>query len=290
MNSSCAPARVFAPFSSAASFLYRISLTNEDLPEPETPVTQVSVPSGIVKSVCLRLFTAQPLTVMLLPLPLRRISGTGMNFLPERYCPVMDLSLLSSSSIVPSNTTSPPLRPAPGPISTMWSAANMVSSSCSTTMSVLPRSRSRPRVASSLSLSRWCRPMDGSSRIYSTPISDEPICVASRMRWLSPPDSVPDERESVRYSSPTDCKKPRRSIISLITLSPILCCISVSLSVWRNSIALTTDFSANSAIFSPPSVTASTSGRRRRPWHAGHGLSLITSSISPRDHSLLVSR
>lgn len=58
-----------APFSSAASFLYRISLTNEDLPEPETPVTQVSVPSGIVKSVCLRLFTAQPLTVMLLPLP-----------------------------------------------------------------------------------------------------------------------------------------------------------------------------------------------------------------------------
>ena len=46
--------------------------------------------------------------------------------------------------------------------------------------------------------------VDGSSRIYSTPTSDEPICVARRMRWLSPPDSVPDERESVRYSRPTD--------------------------------------------------------------------------------------
>ena len=31
-------------------------------------------------------------------------------------------------------------------------------------------------------------------------------------------------------------------------------------------------------------------GRRRRPWQAGHGLSLMTSSISPRDQSLFVSR
>ena len=37
-------------------------------------------------------------------------------------------------------------------------------------------------------------------------------------------------------------------------------------------------------------VTASTSGRRRRPRQDGHGLSLMTSSISPRDHSLFVSR
>ena len=79
-------------------------------------------------------------------------------------------------------------------------------------------------------------------------------------------------------------------MISLMTRSPILCCISLSRSVCRNSIALTTDFSANSAMLSPPSVTASTSGRRRRPWQAGHGLSLMTSSISPRDQSLFVSR
>ncbi len=59
-------------------------------------------------------------------------------------------------------------------------------------------SRRWRRVSSSLSLSRWCRPMDGSSRIYRTPMRLEPICVASRMRWLSPPDRVAAERESVR--------------------------------------------------------------------------------------------
>ena len=65
----------------------------------------------------------------------------------------------------PSATTSPPCSPAPGPMSTMWSAERMVSSSCSTTITVLPRSRRRSRVSMSLRLSRWCRPMDGSSRM-----------------------------------------------------------------------------------------------------------------------------
>ena len=40
--------------------------------------------------------------------------------------------------------------------------------------------------------------MDGSSRIYSTPIRLLPIWVARRMRWLSPPDRVPDARDRVR--------------------------------------------------------------------------------------------
>ena len=41
----------------------------------------------------------------------------------------------------PECTTSPPLTPAPGPMSTIQSAVRMVSSSCSTTIRVLPRSR-----------------------------------------------------------------------------------------------------------------------------------------------------
>ena len=49
--------------------------------------------------------------------------------------------------------------------SVIWSAASIVSSSCSTTSKVLPKSLSRFNVAISLSLSRWCRPMLGSSRI-----------------------------------------------------------------------------------------------------------------------------
>ena len=45
------------------------------------------------------------------------------------------------SSTVPWATTSPPWIPAPGPRSTTWSAVRMVSSSCSTTTTVFPRSR-----------------------------------------------------------------------------------------------------------------------------------------------------
>ena len=40
--------------------------------------------------------------------------------------------------------------------------------------------------------------MEGSSRIYSTPVRALPIWVASLILWLSPPDSVAAERESVR--------------------------------------------------------------------------------------------
>ena len=53
----------------------------------------------------------------------------------------------------------------PGPMSRIQSAARMVSSSCSTTSSVLPRSRSRLSVRISRALSRWCSPMLGSSRM-----------------------------------------------------------------------------------------------------------------------------
>jgi len=49
--------------------------------------------------------------------------------------------------------------------STTQSAVRMVSSSCSTTISVFPRSRRRVSVAMSFALSRWWRPMDGSSRM-----------------------------------------------------------------------------------------------------------------------------
>ena len=50
------------------------------------------------------------------------------------------------SSGVPAATMRPPCTPARGPMSMTWSAARMVSSSCSTTSTVLPRSRSRVSV------------------------------------------------------------------------------------------------------------------------------------------------
>ena len=81
-----------------------------------------------------------------------------------------------------------------------------MSSSCSTTITVFPKSLSFFSVAISLSLSLWCRPMLGSSRMYRTPVSPAPICVANLILCASPPDNVPAGLDSVRYSSPTSTK------------------------------------------------------------------------------------
>src|SRR6478609_449208 len=62
-------------------------------------------------------------------------------------------------------------------------------------MTLLPRSRRCLSVSSRRSLSRWCRPIDGSSSTYITPVSPDPICEARRMRCASPPESVSAELE-----------------------------------------------------------------------------------------------
>ena len=63
----------------------------------------------------------------------------------------------------PGTMTSPPWMPEPGPMSTIWSARRIIASSCSTTRTVLPMSRSPSRILMSRSLSRGCRPTVGSS-------------------------------------------------------------------------------------------------------------------------------
>ena len=148
------PGLALLRFFSEARVLYSTSLISEDLPLPETPVTQISFPRGISTSMFLRLFSLAPRIQMLRPLPALRLSGSGMRFLPLKYCPVTDSSQAQMSSTVPAQTTRPPLMPAPGPMSITWSASRMVSSSCSTTIRVLPRSRSCLSVLRSLALSR----------------------------------------------------------------------------------------------------------------------------------------
>ena len=56
----------------------------EDLPEPDTPVTQVKVPRGMETSTCRRLFSAAPRMVSVWPLPARRWAGTGIVLRPDR--------------------------------------------------------------------------------------------------------------------------------------------------------------------------------------------------------------
>ena len=173
-------------------------MTRELLPLPLTPVTQISLPRGKATSMRLRLLCLTPRTTSCRPLPDRRPLGIGICRSWRRYWAVSESRQVRNSASGAEQTTCPPCSPAPGPMSNTQSAERMVSWSCSTTSTVFPRSRIPLSVSSKRALSRWCRPIEGSSRIYRQPISWEPIWVARRMRCASPPDRVLAARPNVR--------------------------------------------------------------------------------------------
>ena len=68
-----------------------MSTTRLDLPEPETPVMPTKQPSGKRASTSCRLLARQPLSSSQRRfLALRRLAGTGMARMPERYWPVSE--------------------------------------------------------------------------------------------------------------------------------------------------------------------------------------------------------
>ena len=164
-----------------------MSLTSVDLPEPDTPVTATkhTEREGDVDVAQIVLAGA-----------LDHVRARALLGLCRRFVRHLDpppagqvlrrsatRSEASRSSTVPETTISPPCSPASGPMSTTQSAVRMVSSSCSTTIRVLPRFFSRTSVSIRRWLSRWCSPIDGSSSTYSTPTRPEPI-------WVARPDPL----------------------------------------------------------------------------------------------------
>ena len=127
-------------------------------------MTQVKVPSGIVGRHVLEVVAAsrRRRAACFFLSTLRRV-GRHLDAAARRTgsAPVRLAGLAATSAGVPCAMTRPPPSPAAGPISIRWSAWRIASSSCSTTSTVLPRSRSRRSVPSRRSLSRWCRPMRG---------------------------------------------------------------------------------------------------------------------------------
>jgi len=63
--------------------LCRVSITRVDLPDPETPVTQVMTPRGISIVISLRLFSVAP-TIRSCFVAVRRLAGTAMESSPDR--------------------------------------------------------------------------------------------------------------------------------------------------------------------------------------------------------------
>ena len=113
-------------------------------------------------------------------------------------------------------------------------------------------------------------------------MSFEPIWVARRMRWLSPPESVAEERSSVRYPTPTSSRKLRRSRISRTTLPAICISRSESVSSSIQTLRSETDRLESWSIGASPRVTARASGRSRRPPHTGQAWTDMYFSISAR--------
>ena len=63
----------------------------ELFPEPDTPVTKVSVPKGIDTSIFFKLFSLAPLIVIYLPVPFLLFLGTLIYSFPLKYLPVNEL-------------------------------------------------------------------------------------------------------------------------------------------------------------------------------------------------------
>ena len=129
------------------------------MPPPETPVTQVNdaerdLGGEVLQVVAARIDDLQRAALPGAPLGDRHDQFAGEIFAGER----IRVAAIRSATW-PWAMISPPWMPAPGPMSSTWSAVRIASSSCSTTITVLPRSRRRCSVTSSRSLSRWCRPM-----------------------------------------------------------------------------------------------------------------------------------
>ena len=66
----------------------------------------------------------------------------------------------------------------------------------------------------SRALSRWCRPIEGSSKMYSTLTNCDPICVANRIRCASPPLKLRALRLTFKYPKPTSSRKAVRALSS----------------------------------------------------------------------------
>ncbi len=146
------------PFSAAP--LTSEPCTSELFPEPATPVTTVSTPSGTSTSTSRRLCVSAP-RISSTPVGVRT---SGFTAARSSKCRPVTVPLVRSPSTPPSKQTVPPAEPAPGPRSTTWSAIAMVSGLCSTTSTVLPLSRSRSSRSFIRRMSCGCRPVVGSSK------------------------------------------------------------------------------------------------------------------------------
>ena len=84
------PTRLSQPPLARLIAAYSTSCTSVDLPDPLTPVTQVSVFSGMLMSMSFRLCSLAPSSRIFCPVPRRRVVGTGIASSCRRYFDVSE--------------------------------------------------------------------------------------------------------------------------------------------------------------------------------------------------------
>jgi len=85
MTSAYCPTFVRAWLIWFASILYNVVNTKVDFPDPETPVTHVSVPSGKVALIFFKLLEPASKMHSSFPFPDLLCAGTGMIFFSDKY-------------------------------------------------------------------------------------------------------------------------------------------------------------------------------------------------------------
>ena len=105
----CAPGLVCFPFNSFSSLFCKTSTTNDDFPEPETPVTTVKIPSGKLTSSFFKLFAVAPETESKYSGFIgRHLSGIGIVLYPLRYWAVRVSFFIEISCGLPHAEMFPP--------------------------------------------------------------------------------------------------------------------------------------------------------------------------------------
>lgn len=172
-------------------------MTRVDLPEPDTPVTQIILPSGKSTVMSCRLFSCALTMRRNFPLPGRRASGTSTYLRPERYAPVILRLTLQISATLPAATISPPWTPHRGrhpqynPPGASYPRHAPPRSGCCQVAQTLHRGDQLIIVTLVQADARLIQHIQHTGQAL-------PIWVARRMRWLSPPDRDAAPRESVR--------------------------------------------------------------------------------------------
>ena len=210
-------------YNSFFKYAESVPCINDDFPLPDTPVIHTIHPRGMDKFTFLKLFPIAPFIFKTSPFPTRLFLGTWISNSLVKNLDVRDFCFKKLDSL-PWATTLPPLIPGPGPISIILSADSIISLSCSTTITVFPKSLNSFRESISLLLSLWCSPILGSSSIYNTPTNFVPIWVANLILWASPPDKVRKGLSKLRYSKPRLYINSTLCFISFIIGSAIIFC------------------------------------------------------------------